>query len=89
MKNITPQEKAIELIDKFKNASFNCTDCDMPYCDVPCTQLNTEEAKQCALIVVNEIIDLSFGNLTDGKNHYCNYFTTKYYKQVKEEIEKL
>ena len=84
---MTPKQKADELISKFKNASFNCTDCDMPYCDVPCTKLNTSEAKKCALIVVDEILE-NFGNLTDGKDHYSNYFTIKYYEEVKEEIKK-
>ena len=87
-KEISPEEKkANELISKFKNASFNCTDCDMPYCDVPCTRLSISEAKECALIVVDEILN-NFGTLTEGKEHYAACSTIKFYEKVKEEIKK-
>lgn len=50
---MTPaQIKAKELVDKYLNAEFNCKDCNMPYCDIPCTKLALFEAKQCALITV-------------------------------------
>ena len=55
---MTPKEKAKELVDKYLNASFNCKDCDMPYCDMKCTILNIREAKQCALIVVDEMMKM-------------------------------
>jgi hypothetical protein len=47
-----------------------------------------KRAKQCALIVVDEIID-NFGTLTEGKQHYSAHSTIKYYEEVKEEIDKL
>ena len=43
-------------------------------------------AKQCALIAVDEILQ-NFGNLTDGKQHYCAYATIQYYQEVKQAIE--
>ena len=71
---MTPQEKAIELVYKYKDAPFNCLGCDMPYCDAPCTMLNIDESKQCALIAVEELIEAT------------DYY---YWTEVKKEIEKL
>lgn len=82
---MTPKEKAKELIDAYLNASFNCKDCDMPFCDIPCTMLNLTEAKECALIPVNEILN-NFGTLTEGKQHYAANLTIEFYEEVKQEI---
>jgi hypothetical protein len=75
---MTPKEKAKELVDKYLNASFNCKDCDMPYCDMKCTNLSVNEAKQCALIAVDEIIK-SNAMLPPNLN----------WQEVKKEIEAL
>ena len=91
------QEKANELVSKYKNASFNCKDCDMPYCDIPCTQLSVYEAKQCALIAVDEIIrsrrdDGAFDDTlsSSGSEYYTPHpMYLTYWLQVKQEIEKL
>jgi hypothetical protein len=77
---MTPKEKAEVLISKYKKAPFNCTDCDMPYCDVPCTRLSLQESKECALIAVDEI--LKAGQDVDE-------FADSYWQEVKQEIEKL
>ena len=69
-----PKEKAEKLIEKF---TFICKECDYEW-----------NAKQCALIAVDEIIN-NFGLLTEGKAHYSSSSTVKYYEQVKQEIEKL
>jgi hypothetical protein len=45
-------------------------------------------AKHCALIAVDEILN-NFGQLTDGANFYTIYDAIKFYKEVKQEIEKL
>jgi hypothetical protein len=82
---MTPQEKAQELVDKFINASFNCKDCDMPFCDTHCTILNLYEAKQCALIAVDEVISIGYWEYMDSGSYKEN----KYWQEVKEEIEKL
>jgi hypothetical protein len=75
---MTPKEKAKELVDKYINASFNCKDCNMPFCDIKCTQLNLHEAKQCALIAVDELIKAT-----------TPLASTYFWQKVKNEIEKL
>lgn len=45
-------------------------------------------AKQCALILVNEILE-NFGTLTEGKQHYAAYSTIQFYEKVKQEIENI
>jgi len=74
------KEKAIELIDKYINADFNCKDCDMPFCDAKCTILTKYEAKYCALIAVDEILKVAFYSPPDCYNFYLN---------VKVELDKL
>ena len=76
---MTPKEQAKELIDEYLNASFNCKECDMPYCDSPCTILNLYEAKQCALITVNKIIEILW-------HTYKNENEYRYWQEVKQEI---
>jgi hypothetical protein len=75
-----PKDKALELVSKYKNAAFNCIDCDMPFCDIPCTRLSLEESKQCALITIDEM--LKVGYYSDDKIY-------DYLHEVKQEIEKL
>jgi hypothetical protein len=85
---MTTKEHAKELIDKYLNASFNCKNCDMPFCESPCTILDLREAKECALITVDEICDL----LEDNGCTFAEYHdrtTIEYWLQVKKEIEKL
>lgn len=84
LETMTEQEQAQELIDKYLNASFNCKDCDMPYCDIPCTSLNLTEAKECALICVDEIIKIGW-NLP----HYNQQTGIEYWHEVKTKIIKL
>jgi len=80
-----PKEKADELIDKYVNASFNCKNCDMPFCDIPCTMLNLSEAKECALIAVNEIIKTDM--LIDEECYVMTPSYLQYWQEVKKEIE--
>ena len=68
---MTPKEKASELFNKFK------LDPIKPMCI-----MHYEHSKQCALIAVNEIIDV----IEDEREGF-NW--KDYYKEVKEEIEKL
>ena len=93
---MTPKEKARELFDKYLNASFNCKGCDMPYCDIPCTSLNSTEAKECALIAVDEILDLGLHDVGDYRNDQTTLddFSTvtwyiNYWHEVKQELENL
>lgn len=76
-----PKEKAKQLIEKYINASFNCTDCDTPYCDIKCTSLSIFEAKLCALIAVNQIDEVLW-------HTHKNLDEYIYWKEVKREIKK-
>jgi hypothetical protein len=65
---ISPKEKALELYSK--------------YCNFASFWMDQNDAKQCALIAVDEIIDLlwhTHGNETEYR----------YWLEVKQEIEKL
>jgi len=84
MKNKT---KAKELIDKYLNAAFNCKGCDMPFCDVPCTMLNVTEAKECALICVNEIINSMPTYPQSSNSKMKRLDTITFWMLVKEEIK--
>ena len=70
---MTPIEKAKELVDEFKSIDIDYNDSIEGACFM-C--MSNSDAKQCALIAVNKIID---------KNGYNN----DYWQQVKQEIENL
>jgi hypothetical protein len=77
-----PKEKAIELVDKYKNISISFVDSIEGTCD---TYINNEDAKECALIAVNEILkDTKLQDLTPYQHG-----RTAYWQEVKQEIEKL
>jgi hypothetical protein len=77
---MTPKEKAEELVHKFKKYSYYPkTNNDMLFVN----ELNNN-AKQCALIAVDEILDL-----IDTIYDYDREELDPYWKQVKQEIEKL
>jgi hypothetical protein len=64
---MTPKEKAEDLLDKFSAVPL----------------LDSYEAKQCALIAVDEILK-SHNNL-----YGVNSIKTKFYLEVKQEIEQI
>jgi hypothetical protein len=75
---MTPKEKAIELTNKFykyahDGSNGSCYD----------TKIWTKNAKQCSLIAVDEILK-SHNNL-----YGVNSKKTKFYLEIKQEIEKL
>ena len=79
---MTPKEKAKELIDKFNNHTVK----ELFYLKNGKVTEGKTEAKECALIAVDEILLIApmmhmegFGNLT----------IREYYKKVKKETEKL
>jgi hypothetical protein len=74
---MTPKEKAIQLRDKYIFISF---DTDEDYKSFKLKLLI--HAKQCALIAVDEILKCSIWK-------YNAILHTKYWKEVKQEIEKL
>ena len=82
---MTPQEKAKELVDKFKQYSFFETDIDIKQDDLFKQQL--QSAKQCALIAVDEILRAKPGGgyMTDVE--YISTDSTKYWNEVREEIQ--
>ena len=71
---MTPKEKAKELVDRF---SFRIKTTE-------CISNNTKNAKECALIAVDEI-------LKELLNDELFYFKTKvhYWQEVKQEINLL
>lgn len=79
---MTPKEKAEELIEIYSNqVAMTIKDQNLV-----CKVLNNDMAKQCALIAVDEaLIALSF---IQGQNSSI-YEEEDFYKEVKQEIEKL
>lgn len=72
---MTPKEKAIELISKFKPyADYQEDDC---FNQIEKMLIN---AKQCALIAVEEILDIA---------EFYNDVEFIWWEEVKQEIEKL
>ena len=69
---MTPKEKAKELFDKMYWHFRTLADTDI--------------CKQCALIAVDEILDLNLGFSNCDEN---NWVIEKFYTEVKQEIEKL
>lgn len=74
---MTPKEKAKELLLKYLAIQFG----DLP----------TTDAKQCALILIDEILNNNCGSHTDEANAmneeiYCDEY---YWHEVKKEIELL
>jgi hypothetical protein len=83
---MTAKQKAKILVDEYLNASFNCKECDIPFCESPCTMLNLSEAKQCALIAVDNIISANpHSNPLNSDVHS----TMNYWFEVKKEIQNL
>ena len=72
---MTPKEKAQELIDKFKIFVIGSSD----------SLIENENARHCALISVNEIIEAN--PISFDENDNC--IAKQWWKEVKTEIEKL
>lgn len=76
---MTPKEKAIELVDKYSiKVTVYFTENSIP--TVVNADLLKGSAKQCALIAVDEILEIS--KKYAGKDY-------EFYQEVKQEIEKL
>ncbi len=75
-----PKEKAIELVSKFKPYA-DYTECDI-FNQIERMHIN---AKNIALIAVDEILDIGLGFMHDD----IAWSIEKYWKEVKQEIEKL
>ena len=82
---MTPKDKAKELVDKMYNTP-HCGIEHFPskhYCD--CSEIGFFQAKQCALIAVDEILSNDgWSSSIEEWNTFKNYF-----EQVKQEIQAL
>jgi hypothetical protein len=84
MKNA--KEKAKELVDKMYNTE-HCGIQHIPnknYCD--CVEMNDYQAKQCALIAVDEILNAITFNMYDEEEYNK---VNDFWEEVKTEIEKI
>ena len=70
---MTPKEKAIELVESM---TFHCYECG-----------GSDNAKQCALIAVDEIIEATKTEI--DRPDYYGVVYSKYWEEVKTELEKL
>jgi hypothetical protein len=77
---MTAKQKAEELIDKYTDLTNDC-DC-LEYMCI-CFRIGEYDAKRCALIAVDEILDLSIGHF-DDLHPFVNFW-----QQVKNEIQLL
>ena len=88
---MTPKEKAIELIDKFEDfVDYQEDDCFTQ------REKMLINAKQCALIAVDELINTEFQTVSKlldlikkNKIRLVISLNKDYWQEVKEEIEKL
>lgn len=89
---MTPKEKAKDFVDSFRDYA-NGTDTYDQYS--PFTE--KQNAKQCALIAVNEIIEATKYELSHAKAYLdgrdseiiTEVYYSAYWQEVKQEIEKL
>jgi len=81
---MTPQEKAIELVDKmYFSRRYKDGEDYIP-------EQAWIHAKQCALIAVDEIFEfMSMDDDFHEDAHFANSKWVNYYVQVKQEIEKI
>ena len=76
---MTPKEKAEELVDTYKFVLWSeDTQCGE---EILCTGI----AKRCALIAVDEILDVDYFNMSE--EHFENIM--EYWEQVKNEIQQI
>jgi hypothetical protein len=73
---MTPKQKAKQLVSKFTSATMTLV-ADYEWVD------DIQSAKQCALIAVDELIN------EEEKYNNGSFYPSKYWKEVKQEIEKL
>jgi len=77
---MTPKEKAVELVNKYRTY-IRIAD---KY-DYNVSEDEIHISKQCALIAVNEIIDIAYWEYMESGS----YEEKNYWQEVKKEIEKL
>jgi hypothetical protein len=77
---MTPQEKALQLCQKFGYLGIKWEQAEY-------TTLSLENAKECALIAVEEILFELYHIAYDDDDY--REWKMKYWQEVKQEIEKL
>lgn len=76
---MSPKQKAKQLIDNFEAHSFM---------DIDMRISSYESAKQCALIAVDEILNiLPQSEYLEDRGEYCENRERFFWKEVKQEIE--
>jgi hypothetical protein len=87
---MSPKQYAEDLIDKMYNTE-HCGIEHFPnkrYCD--CTEMSLYQAKQCALVAVDEVLNvLPQSEYLEDRGEYCENRERLYWKEVKQEIQKL
>ena len=73
---MTPQEKAKELLDKMTTNAHSLI-------------YKNQYAKECALIAVDEILSIVNNPYYNNVYYHDSSLIATYYKEVKQEIEKL
>ena len=81
---MTPKEKAIELVDKFYQRFPLTMDVITTRGDLSWEYDSWKEAKQCALIAVDEMLK-ELESIDDGQT----VIPYNYWQEVKQEIQKL
>jgi hypothetical protein len=80
---MTPKEKAIELVKKYQENDIELNDSiDGDYYG----RMNNTDAKQCALIAVEEIAKCT---KYENQKFENDRFSEEYWQEVKQEIEAL
>jgi len=77
------KEKAMELVEKYGNLIDTN---DEYYSQEEMIKKHNQDSKQCALIAVDEILDLNLGLSNCDEN---NWDIDKFYNEVKQEINNL
>ena len=86
---MTPKEKAEELVDKFYQTTPNEYFVNEPI-GIKGRYKSWEQAKQCALIAVNEIIEfMEVDDFDSDTCYWANHSKMQYWIEVKQEIENL
>jgi hypothetical protein len=83
---MTPKEKAEKLVSDFYTINSKLIKVKNGYDMGDRYNLVMPISKQCALIAVDEILNLNLGLSNCDEN---NWETDKFYNEVKQEIEKL
>jgi hypothetical protein len=86
MSKLSPKEKAIELVNKFEKDFDFFHHCERGNTQFTTGKLDYQNQKQCAIILVNEIIKTICYCYPSKKDEIS---FVEYWEQVKQEIEKL